>query len=834
MSEVSCQAFSYFFALEAAGLCDVERLLEGISVPRAAFDDIRGRVSWEVWARLCERYAWMVGSEAQLIANSRYGVNETFRRYVRRAMALFVSEAQLYPLMMRWVLPGMYRSHTFSLEVIRPGELRATARLLAGLRGSRPWFLMFVGGLQSWPLLLGREVARVEIEQLGERSASVLVRFRVEERSVWQRLRGLTELPALLAGELTAQQAEMAVTFSAMRRATASFQNVLNAAPLAVVVLREGQIIYANPLLRGMVGSGVVGRTAAELFHPLDRPALNGLWQQPGRVSHLRLRAAGGEERLVEVRAVRGVEFDGPGADLLVGVDLSHTQQARLELERSEATLRLLLDTQTDLILRLDDEMRIVDVRPGGDIEESEQLLQSIGRTVPELAQALSPDALTPEVARAVAEYPRIIRAGQRFEQSLTIQGPGGNSRFLVFRGSPVLGGRESILWVRDETKRREVEQRLAVSERMASVGTLAAGVAHEINNPLAYLTLNAEMLRDDLATLPEEARARLQESVDAITEGTYRIRDTVARMRELSRVERRLDRVDPRRAVEGALAMSAHETRHRARVLSFLDQTSPVLADMTELVQVLINLLVNAAHAMDGTPSPPGGHELSVSLSEEEGVVLIKIQDTGAGMPPRVLRRLFDPFYTTKPRGVGTGLGLSIAKRVILDLGGNIDVQSEVGRGSLFCVRLPSAAAPVTEAPVVLPAPAPRPAVGHVFVIDDELLITQTVRQALAGYQVDTFSAGGEALEALQNGAVPDVILCDLMMPGMSGVEVYERLSFMFPALLSRVLFFSGGAFSEQARDVLRQGAKIVEKPISRDALRRVVAEVIEAHTTR
>ena len=195
-----------------------------------------------------------------------------------------------------------------------------------------------------------------------------------------------------------------------------------------------------------------------------------------------------------------------------------------------------------------------------------------------------------------------------------------------------------------------------------------------------------------------------------------------------------------------------------------------------------------------------------------------VSISDTGSGMSPEVRGRLFTPFFTTKPVGVGTGLGLSVCQGIVTRLGGHIEVHSELGRGSAFTVVLP--AAPVPASRVLTPVPlGPRPSArgGHVLVVDDDPFVGSSLRRLLEReYAITVVSSAREALEHLRQGITVDLILCDLMMPEMTGMDFYAELQRLYPSLAEAVLFFTGGAFTEATRDfIARREDRVLPKPI-------------------
>jgi signal transduction histidine kinase len=382
------------------------------------------------------------------------------------------------------------------------------------------------------------------------------------------------------------------------------------------------------------------------------------------------------------------------------------------------------------------------------------------------------------------------------------------------------------------------MREQLVISERMASAGTLAAGVAHEINNPLAVAMANVEFTADLVAQLAKNFHdaddGRGLSALDAplrdAQEALERIRDIVRDVKLFSRPsEETTGAVDLQRVIDSASRMAWNEIRHRARLVKDYRPAPLVNANESRLGQVLLNLIVNAAQAM------PEGHadrnELRVvTRTGDDGSAVIEVADTGAGISQQNLERIFDPFFTTKPVGIGTGLGLSICRRIVSQLGGTIEVDSEVGRGSLFRVVLP-AARDSRAAPMATSEPlAPRKA--RVLVVDDEAAFGRVLLRTLgAEHDVQVLTSGKEAVARLAAGERFDVILSDLMMPEMTGMELYERLQEIASDQAKKMIFVSGGAFTVAAREFLdRVPNQRIDKPFQPGNLLALIAQAIAA----
>jgi len=282
-------------------------------------------------------------------------------------------------------------------------------------------------------------------------------------------------------------------------------------------------------------------------------------------------------------------------------------------------------------------------------------------------------------------------------------------------------------------------------------------------------------------------------------------------------------------RALESSIRMVWNEVRHRATLVREYTPVPPVYANESRLGQVFLNLIVNAAQAIpEGRASQ---NQIRVATSQTaDGRVRVAISDTGSGMSPQVVAQLFTPFFTTKPIGVGTGLGLSICHQLVGAIGGEITVETELGAGTTFNVLLPAIAA---SARVTEPLPArdlPPPRRGRVLVVDDEQIVAATFRRALRTHDV-VATDPGDAARRIAEGQEFDVILCDLMMPNITGMDLYAELARVAPAQAKRMVFITGGAFTEQGRQFLDQTKnRHLEKPIDLDALRSLVDASVRA----
>jgi PAS domain S-box-containing protein len=402
-------------------------------------------------------------------------------------------------------------------------------------------------------------------------------------------------------------------------------------------------------------------------------------------------------------------------------------------------------------------------------------------------------------------------------------------------------GGEKALLGVaHDLSERRRVQAQLVRADRLSSVGTLAAGVAHEINNPLAYLMLNLQYLMRELPRFDGD-ETRLQGLLERLAEaehGARRVSTIVGDLRTLARPEEtNREPVAVPKALSAAIKVAGVELRRRARVIEVYENVPYVDASPTRLEQVFVNLLVNAGHAVK--EGRPDDNEIRVAAFGQGGQVVVEVSDTGTGISPETLGRVFDPFFTTKPRGLGTGLGLPISRGIVKSLGGEITVTSVVGVGTTFRVTLPALpdddprlAPPAEDAHIStvgpLPDPSLRRARARVLVVDDEPLVADMLRRTLAdGHDVTVATDARTALDFVLSGAEFDLIFCDLLMPRMSGMDLYTALRAERPGVEDRIVFMTGGAFTERAAAFLATVPnRKMSKPFDLDELERVVSK--------
>lgn len=381
----------------------------------------------------------------------------------------------------------------------------------------------------------------------------------------------------------------------------------------------------------------------------------------------------------------------------------------------------------------------------------------------------------------------------------------------------------------RSNEELRGAQERLRRTERLAALGQLAASVGHEINNPLQFLESSLEAVANELAEARDPNPELLEELISEAREGADRIRTITRDLAPFARVDNgKTSLVDLQAVVRRTCRMVGPEVRHRATLVMELGDTDPVKGSEGKLAQLVTNLLVNAAHAIEEGNSLH--NTVTVRTVMEHGQVALSVCDTGVGMTEAVMARALEPFFTTKSSGQGTGLGLALCAETVRIHGGGIEIESTLGQGTCVCVSLPAQAEPLSGSP----PERSRADLGRtlrVLIVDDEPLVLRACRRLVGrDHDVVLTESGAEALEYLRDGREFDVVLCDVMMPSMDGPTLYHAIEEEFAELIPRIVFCSGGAFTDRAREFLKSIPNpTLLKPVRRAELVEAILQVID-----
>jgi two-component system cell cycle sensor histidine kinase/response regulator CckA len=409
-------------------------------------------------------------------------------------------------------------------------------------------------------------------------------------------------------------------------------------------------------------------------------------------------------------------------AELRSAIEVSlykHAMESRLrERERwFSTTLRAIADA----VISVDPNGRVTFMNPA-----AEQLIgcsaqDCLGRTAREVLR------LADVCAGELPDTPldRVLTEGRPVElpEAVLRDAARGEAVFISHSTAPVIDDDDrtigAVMVFRDITEHKRLRKRLEQADRLAALGTMAAGVAHELGNPLTCISANASYIEAKLESIEQELRQPAQDGAPVVEDHFARVHESV---RELAASAKRMQRIvcdiqtfsrpapaaaaenvaDVARALRSAIVSTTPEICDRARLVTQIGDLAPVEAEEARLEQVFVNLLMNAAQSID--TGGIGDNEIrATALVDREGRVVVEIRDSGPGIPPSILGRLFEPFFTTKRRGKGTGLGLSICHGIVTALGGEIMVESELGMGTVFRVVLPAVPGRPTQAPETL-----------------------------------------------------------------------------------------------------------------------------------
>jgi two-component system cell cycle sensor histidine kinase/response regulator CckA len=655
---------------------------------------------------------------------------------------------------------------------------------------------------------------------------------------------------ALVAGQVDAvvdAQSKTPVLLSkaqeALRLSEEHYRSIVETAGEGIWAIDENaKTTFVNAQLARMLGYSadeMIGMPVIDIVSEADRGRAEQALEREREGKAVRedsvLRCKDGTQIWVRVSATPIFDAQGKhSGGLAMVTDRTQYRVAEEALRRSEEQYRQIVETTHDGIIACDQAALIVFV--------NRRFAELLGYEPREMVGRSLRDFMSGTGSREPGRSLAPSDAGAKRSRDGTCRHKDGTEVAVDIAESPVVDakGRHvgTLTVVRDITESRKLQAQLMASDRMASMGTMAAGVAHEINNPLAALMGNLDCIAESLRDLSESNEPResaedrkawllkeLKSPLDDARSAAERVRSIVRDLKMLTRSpsEDSASKVDIETLMESSLRMASNEIRHRARLVKNYGRVPFVRANEARLGQVFMNLIVNAAQAMEEGNAQH--NELSVRTTVDGACVVIEVTDTGSGIPPENIPRVFDAFFTTKAVGIGTGLGLAICHRIVTDMAGELTVESTVGVGTTFRVSIP-----ITldgEVAIVATAQPPQASLrGQMLVVDDEEMVLRAMKRILSKeHDVVTTSSGNVALALCAGGRSFDLILCDLMMPSMTGMELHHELSRIAPEQAERMIFLTGGAFTKQAREFLSDSTREhIEKPFDAANLRAIV----------
>lgn len=587
-----------------------------------------------------------------------------------------------------------------------------------------------------------------------------------------------------------------------------------------------GRIAHANPAAETLLCRNV------DELRAISLESLLAAFGHDQSDDELRLATSEGDTVFVSVSRAPVHHQRGPLGTLYILRDVSAYKESQEELEGIREALEDRVEERTK---DLDDALEEIR-RAAGTAETLHACARAVhlaiqeGRTAAELGTSIADELQEAfdsfEGCSIVVDHERSV-SSPFLETDHVIISPiivGGKARgrveAFVRHEAPWVEQRRVVETVAGEVASAlgalSLQNALSQSERLAAVGLLAAGVAHEINNPLTYVIQSLEDIDDRIG---DAESIRLGDALG----GCERIRRIVADLGSFSRARDETSVFCVNDPVEVALAMASNEIRHRASLDVDLRATHGLRADSGRLSQVFVNLLTNAAHAIEEGNTE--SNVVSVESWDEARHACVAVSDTGVGIPDDDIVRLFDPFFSTKATGVG--LGLAICHDIVEAAGGSISVERRE-RGTRFVVRLPAVRSEVPEPVTTGPTPVEDFHRARVLIIDDDVRVARALARILHRHDCVIATGGIDGRDILREDHHFDIILCDVMMPDMSGPELYRWLEEKDSATAERVYFITGGAFGDRGTSLLEQmPARVIAKPFDRFEVRSLVERV-------
>jgi two-component system NtrC family sensor kinase len=590
--------------------------------------------------------------------------------------------------------------------------------------------------------------------------------------------------------------------------------DIVAALPDAVVITgTDRRVLAANQAGADMLGwqiGEVVGQAIADNVWPGERSHVAAredrvLSGEPQRYETRIVNHRTGEERDVAVSSgpfrMSG-EIIGTVATLR---DITDPKRAQDTLARSEARYRHLVESASDAIVTLDANGRFTTVNHAAENISGYKREELVG-------QWFAPMLPDDDLPKALAHFQQALSGETGLFESQFYR-KDGEVRTISITYSTPQKDEEVLCLIRDVTDQKMLQEQLIQSEKMSAIGQLVSGVAHELNNPLAGISAFAQLLLAEKRFPPDQRTAA--ETIYSEARRASRIVQNLLTFARQHKAEKGPTEIN--QVLDDTLELRGYELRVRGIDVrrEYDDSLPDTMADAHQLQQVFLNLITNAEQAMEQREGHH--HRLTVRTRRNSDSIRIEVEDTGAGIPPNLIERIFNPFFTTKPTGSGTGLGLSISLGIVREHEGRIWAENPPQAGARFVVEIP-----VTE---------PRPSGEHasiahvppvgidrlrVLVVDDEASVRVSLQRYLAGkgHEVETTASGEDALVRLKASKY-DAVIVDMRMPDLSGEQLFERLRSNDPGHAERVIFTTGDLVNEQMRRFLDgTGRPCVPKP--------------------
>jgi two-component system, NtrC family, sensor kinase len=574
---------------------------------------------------------------------------------------------------------------------------------------------------------------------------------------------------------------------------------------------RAASELFGRPLedLPGTAIDDVVASTERQHVAEREHRAFEGEEQH----YETKVVRANGEERSVAV-STTPLMIEGA----LVGTvatlrDITQQQSEQETLARSEARYRNLIESASDAIVTLDANGRFTTVNHAAEIVSGYRRGELVGLWF----APLLPDD---ELPKALANFQKAL-AGETGLFESQFYRKDGEIRYISVTYSTPQKDEEVLCLIRDVTDQKMLQEQLIQSEKMSAIGQLVSGVAHELNNPLAGISAFAQLLLSEKRFPPDQRTAA--EMIYAEARRASRIVQNLLTFARQHKPERTPTQVN--QVLDDTLELRGYELRVRGIDVQrdYDEQVPETMADAHQLQQVFLNLITNAEQAMER--SERDKQRLTVRTRRAGDVLRIDVEDTGPGIPPNLLERIFNPFFTTKPTGSGTGLGLSISLGIVREHEGRIWAEN-AAQGARFVIELPIVAPRTTGDYPAVPPAVPVTDRLHILVIDDEASVRVALQRYLSsrGHEVETTASGKEALARMREDAF-DAVIVDMRMPDLSGEQLFQELKARDESYAERVIFTTGQLVDDSVRSFLAStGRPCVPKPFEFGAFDQVL----------
>ena len=585
-------------------------------------------------------------------------------------------------------------------------------------------------------------------------------------------------------------------------------------------------IVYASPLVAEIVGrprESLIGVTPWTLFVSEDHGLIHGMIARPSAppsTNELTVLRPDGTRIPIRLGRTR-ITIEERVLSIGYFRDISPERDAVDALRRSEARFRFLVEAAPDGVVILRDGDIVFTNQRGATLLANSTIPEVLGRPIAQFLPLDDAVVAAERIGRMFASGGEMPPSeyGVRVDPERVVEI---KSIICEWEGSPAV-----LAFARDVTERKRLQHRLVEHDRLAALGTLSAGVAHEINNPLTYATLGLQRIERTLSSLalPPPTLAQVRAQLREIEHGISRVASITRGLRTFARPDDAPPGpVSLAEVIERSLKMVENDLRHRAQLHCTVDDVPPVIGNASRLEQVVVNVLLNALQSL----APDRRNEIALAVRRQGAEAVLTIRDTGRGIPASLRDRVFEPFFTTRAVGEGMGLGLSVCRTIIEGFGGRIAVAASDESGTTMMITLPihRGSQPAVEEVAARPPSATR---KRVLIIDDEPLLRDALTRLLGGeHDIATASSGVEGLAKIALGAF-DAIICDVMMPGMNGQEVYRRIADVHPGLERRIVFITGGTFSPELDEFLaRTPNRLLAKPFQLDDVIAAVDQVV------